>query len=98
MATIIPIADPADPRLAPYLQVRERDLVGRRGEFIAEGEVVLRVLLGGAARCQASSLLVAQGRLARLEPLIEGLDVPVYAASQAVMAAFSASCFAWLSA
>jgi tRNA G18 (ribose-2'-O)-methylase SpoU len=83
--TVVAVADPNDPRIAPYVQVRERDLVGRRGEFIAEGEVVLRVLLGGAARCQASSLLVAQGRLARLEPLIEGLDVPVYAASQAVM-------------
>jgi tRNA G18 (ribose-2'-O)-methylase SpoU len=82
---IVPIADPADPRVAPYLQVRERDLVGRRGEFIAEGEVVLRVLLGGGARCKASSLLVAHSRLARLEPLLEGLQAPVYAASQAVM-------------
>jgi tRNA G18 (ribose-2'-O)-methylase SpoU len=85
MALFIPITDPADPRVAPYTQVRERDLVGRRGEFIAEGEVVLRVLLSGGARCQASSLLVAQSRLARLEPLIEGLDVPVYAANQTVM-------------
>jgi tRNA G18 (ribose-2'-O)-methylase SpoU len=85
MADVLPITDPADPRVAPYIQVRERDLVGRRGEFIAEGEVVLRVLLGGAARCQANSLLVAQSRLARFQPLLEGLDVPVYAASQAVM-------------
>jgi tRNA G18 (ribose-2'-O)-methylase SpoU len=84
-ANIIPISDAADPRLAPYLQVRERDLVGRRGEFIAEGEVVIRVLLGGDARCRASSLLVAQKRLARLEPLIEGLEAPVYVAGQAVM-------------
>ena len=85
MTVVIPITDPADPRVAPYIQVRERDLVGRRGEFIAEGEVVLRVLLGGGARCRARSLLVAQNRLARLEPLIEDLDAPVYAASQAVM-------------
>ena len=84
-ANIIPISDPADPRLAPYLQVRERDLVGRRGEFIAEGDVVLRVLLGGAARCRAGSLLVAQNRLARLGPLIDGLEAPVYVAGQAVM-------------
>ncbi|MEJ0066858.1 MAG: RNA methyltransferase [Caulobacteraceae bacterium] len=84
-ANIVPICDPADPRLAPYLRVRERDLVGRRGEFIAEGEVVLRVLLGGGARCRANSLLVAQNRLTRLEPLIEGLDAPVYVAGQAVM-------------
>ncbi len=83
--TVIPISDPADPRVAPYVQVRERDLVGRRGEFIAEGEVVLRVLLGGGARCQVSSLLVAQNRLSRIDPLAEGLDAPLYAASQAVM-------------
>jgi tRNA G18 (ribose-2'-O)-methylase SpoU len=84
---IIAIADPADPRIAAYAQVRERDLVGRRGEFIAEGEVVLRVLLGPESRCRASSLLIAEKRLGRLKPLIETLapDVPVYAAGQAVM-------------
>jgi tRNA G18 (ribose-2'-O)-methylase SpoU len=84
---IVAIDDPADPRVAPYVQIRERDLVGRRGEFIAEGEVVLRVLLGGRARCQASSLLLAQNRLQPLTPMIEGLDsaIPVYLASQAVM-------------
>jgi tRNA G18 (ribose-2'-O)-methylase SpoU len=83
---IVPVDDPADPRVAPYLAVRERDLVGRRGEFIAEGEVVLRVLLGGA-RCRASSLLVAQNRLARLRPLVRDLDesVPIYLASPSVM-------------
>ncbi|HXQ15002.1 MAG TPA: RNA methyltransferase [Caulobacteraceae bacterium] len=86
-AAIIPIDDPADPRLAPYVQVRERDLVGRRGEFIAEGEVVLRVLLGGAARCRANSVLVAENRLSHLTQMLESLDadVPVYVASQAVM-------------
>ncbi len=87
MPNIIPIADPDDPRIAAYTQVRERDLVGRRGEFIAEGEVVLKVLLAGESRCRASSLLVAANRIERLKPLIERLppDVPVYAADQAVM-------------
>jgi tRNA G18 (ribose-2'-O)-methylase SpoU len=84
---IVAIDDPTDPRVAPYVQIRERDLVGRRGEFIAEGEVVLRVLLGGAARCKASSLLLARNRLERLKPMIEPLDpaIPVYVAGQAVM-------------
>jgi tRNA G18 (ribose-2'-O)-methylase SpoU len=84
---IIPITDPGDPRIAPYGQVRERDLVGRRGEFIAEGEVVLNVLLGAESRCSASSLLIAEKRVARLAPLLERLpaEVPVYAAGQAVM-------------
>ena len=44
-AQLIRITDPADPRVEPFLAVRERDLVGRRGLFIAEGEVVLRHLL-----------------------------------------------------
>ncbi len=48
MATPIPIADPADPRLDPFRAIRERDLVGRQGRFIAEGEVVVRMLLGAA--------------------------------------------------
>jgi tRNA G18 (ribose-2'-O)-methylase SpoU len=84
---IIPITDPGDPRIAAYAAMRERDLVGRGGGFIAEGEVVLRVLLGGQARCRAASLLVAEQRLARLAPLLEPLDAetPVYAASQQVM-------------
>ncbi|HZZ87136.1 MAG TPA: RNA methyltransferase [Caulobacteraceae bacterium] len=80
------IDDSADPRLEPYLAVRERDLVGRRGEFIAEGEVVLRVLLR-AARPQVRSLLVAQNRLERVTALIaEDPDPPpIYVASQLVM-------------
>jgi tRNA G18 (ribose-2'-O)-methylase SpoU len=77
---------PDDPRLEPYLAVRERDLVGRRGEFIAEGEVVLRVLLRSSL-CRASSLLVAENRLARAEVLAAGADPPppIYVASQRVM-------------
>ncbi len=87
MPTIVPIDDASDDRLAPYLKVRERDLVGRRGEFIAEGEVVVRVLLGPASRFAAASLLIAEKRLARLGPLIETLppETPVYVAGQAVM-------------
>ncbi len=71
MAEIIPIDDPDDPRVAVYRQVRERDLVGRQGGFIAEGEVVLRVLLNGGGRHRAASLLVAGKRLEKLAPLID---------------------------
>jgi len=82
--TLVHISDAADPRVAPYLAVRERDLVGRRGEFIAEGEVVLRVLLAGGARAKASSVLVAENRVARLAALAPDLAdaIPVYVASQ----------------
>ncbi len=87
MPIIVPINDPDDPRIAVYRDVRERDLVGRRGGFIAEGEVVLRVLLGAASRFHPASLLVAEKRLQRLGPLVETLpaEVPIYAAGQAVM-------------
>jgi tRNA G18 (ribose-2'-O)-methylase SpoU len=81
---VIRIDDPADPRVAPYLHVRDRDLVGRGDGFIAEGEVVVRVLLSDASRCRAASLLVAEKRAERLVALAPP-DLPVYAASQAAM-------------
>jgi tRNA G18 (ribose-2'-O)-methylase SpoU len=85
--TVIHVTAPDDPRIAAYRAVRERDLAGREQGFIAEGEVVLRVALGKDTRCRPSSLLIAESRLARLQPLIADLDpgIPVYAASQAVM-------------
>jgi tRNA G18 (ribose-2'-O)-methylase SpoU len=82
---VIPIADPADPRVEPYLRVRERDLVGRAGGFIAEGEVVLRVLFGAASRARASSVVAAENRVARLEALRPPADLPIFVASQRVM-------------
>jgi tRNA G18 (ribose-2'-O)-methylase SpoU len=86
MTIAIAIDDPADPRLAAYRAIRERDLVGREGLFIAEGEVVVRMLLGRSLHTPLS-LLVADKRVAALSALIAGLpdDVPVYAARQAVM-------------
>lgn len=89
--TPIPIADPDDLRVAPYRAMRERDVVGRGERFIAEGEVVLRLLIDGGrgAPCAHApeSLLIAKNRLDALGDLIEKLpaEVPVYAAGQAVM-------------
>jgi tRNA G18 (ribose-2'-O)-methylase SpoU len=82
----IRVDEPGDPRVADYLQVRERDLVGRQGRFIAEGAVVLEKLIA-AGRHPIRSVLLAEKRLAALGPVLEGLDlaVPVYAAGQAVM-------------
>ena len=66
--------------------MRERDLVGRQGVFIAEGEVVVRRLIG-SARHETLSLLVAEKRVAGLADAIETLPdgVSVFAASQDVM-------------
>ena len=87
MPAIIPIDDPDDPRIEAYRQVRERDLVGRHGGFIAEGEVVLRVLLSAGSRHQPTSLLIAEKRLDRLAPMLGTLpaEIPVYAVGPAVM-------------
>ena len=66
--------------------MRERDLVGRQGLFVAEGEVVLRVL-SRSPLCAPVSLLVAQKRLAALAEVIKALPdgTPVYVAGQAAM-------------
>jgi tRNA G18 (ribose-2'-O)-methylase SpoU len=86
MAAIEAISDPEDLRLEPYREIRERDLVGRRGLFIAEGRVVLEKLVA-AGRHPVRSVLVSETRLPSLTPMLEALaaDTPVFAAAQAVM-------------
>jgi len=88
---IIPIDDPDDPRIAAYRDIRERDLTGREGLFIAEGEVVLRTLVSGASRCRARSMLLADKRVDALGALIAAAaeGAPVYAASQSVLDAIA---------
>ncbi len=53
------VSDPDDPRLEPFRAIRERDLVGRGGRFIAEGDVVLRVLLE-ADQFEIETILVSE--------------------------------------
>jgi len=83
---IIRIDDPDDPRLASYRDIRERDLVGRQDRFIAEGKVVLNVLLA-ARRFAGESVLVLEGRLAGLEETLRRAppDLPVYAVPAEIM-------------
>jgi len=82
----IRIDDPDDPRVAAFRDIRERDLVGRQGRFIAEGEVVLRCL-ARSPRYRTAALLIAEQRLAAQATLIAAFPegTPVYAAGQAVM-------------
>lgn len=82
----IRIADPDDPRLAAYREMRERDLVGRAGRFVAEGRVVLNVLFG-AGRFEAESVLILESRLQGAGELLERVpaNVPVYVAAQQVI-------------
>lgn len=83
---IIPIDDADDPRVGPYRDIRERDMVGRQGLFIAEGEVVLRALLGPQSRFAPASVLVAAKRVPALLPLLaRAAPASVYSVGQAVM-------------
>jgi tRNA G18 (ribose-2'-O)-methylase SpoU len=53
----IRIDDPDDPRIAYYRDIREKDLSGREGLFVAEGKVVLDVLFA-ARRFEVESVLL----------------------------------------
>jgi tRNA G18 (ribose-2'-O)-methylase SpoU len=86
----IRIDDPRDPRVASYLDIRERDLAGRQGRFVAEGKVVLDLLLS-TGRFAAESVLVLENRLNGLEGILRKApqDLPVYVATGAVMDAIA---------
>ncbi|MGX1308995.1 tRNA G18 (ribose-2'-O)-methylase SpoU [Amorphus suaedae] len=80
------IEDPEDPRIAAYRDIRERDLVGREESFIAEGAVVLDVLLKRSPY-RPRSMLVAENRIDAARRLLAGTapDFPVYTANRTVM-------------
>ncbi|MDQ0321746.1 tRNA G18 (ribose-2'-O)-methylase SpoU [Pararhizobium capsulatum DSM 1112] len=88
------IDDPADQRIAGFVSIRERDLTGRQGLFIAEGTVVLRMLAaahkagGGIA---AEAILLLENRVDGLRGLLCEFpkEVPVYVASAAVFDAIA---------
>jgi len=91
---LITIDDPADPRIAEFSQIRERDLTGRDGRFIAEGTVVLRML----AAAHASGAGIVTEKILLLRNRVEGVadllaefpaDVPVYVADGAVLDAIA---------
>jgi tRNA G18 (ribose-2'-O)-methylase SpoU len=84
---ILSVTDPDDPRIAGFRQVRERDLVGRDGLFVAEGEVVLRHLLTSPL-VEPVAVLLAEKRVEKLaDDVPQG--VPLYAASQEVIDAIA---------
>ncbi|MBL8582670.1 MAG: RNA methyltransferase [Rhizobiaceae bacterium] len=83
---LIPVHDPEDPRLAGYRDIREKDLVGRQGRFIAEGKVVLRTMLQ-ARRFEVESALILDSRLAGVGDILSGIPdhLPVYVAGRPVL-------------
>lgn len=85
--SILTVEDPDDPRITAFRDIRERDLSGRDGMFIAEGEVVLNVLLSPQSLCRPKAVLMAAHRIEQRSELLSRVprDVPVYAASQPVL-------------
>jgi len=71
---LIPIDDPRDPRVSAYLDIRERDLVGRQGRFVAEGKVVLDLLLSAVTYADAA-LRWLGANPPNLEEVREALDL-----------------------
>jgi tRNA G18 (ribose-2'-O)-methylase SpoU len=86
----VTITDPADPRVAAYRDIKERDLVGREGRFIAEGETVLRAFVRDAPG-RVESLLIDPKRRDKLSEVFDGLPeaTPVYLVEQAVLDALA---------
>lgn len=84
------VTDPDDPAVAPFRAIKERDLVGREGLFIAEGETVLRAFVRDAPQ-RVVSLLIDPKRRAKLEDVFAGLPegVPVHLAEQVVVDAIA---------
>jgi tRNA G18 (ribose-2'-O)-methylase SpoU len=86
----IRIAHADDPRIDEFRSIRERDLVGRHGRFIAEGTVVLRMLAAAHGRRSefvAEKILILENRLAGVADILASFpdDVPVYIADSAVL-------------
>ncbi|MBU1326328.1 MAG: RNA methyltransferase [Alphaproteobacteria bacterium] len=87
----IVIEDLEDPRVAGFRDVRERDLIGRRGLFVAEGAVVLRALVAPTSRCAVESVLLDERRAGGLADVraVLGDRAPVYVAAQGLLDAIA---------
>ncbi|MDP9838906.1 tRNA G18 (ribose-2'-O)-methylase SpoU [Neorhizobium huautlense] len=87
------IDDPADPRIAEFRDIKERDLAGRRGRFIIEGTVVLRMAAAahGAGAFEIEKILLLENRLDGVRDILATVpdDVPAYVASGGVLDAIA---------
>lgn len=88
---MIRIDDPEDPRIAGFRDIRERDLTGRQGLFVAEGEVVLNVLTSDRSLCRPVALLLDRKRVGGLAGVLARLaeETPVYVAEPPVLDAIA---------
>jgi tRNA G18 (ribose-2'-O)-methylase SpoU len=85
-ATIVKVASWDDPAVAPYRNVRERDLARTSDLFVIEGRYALGVLVD-RGRFPVRSVLCSERRVERLAPLLARLEpsVPALVAPQRIM-------------
>src|SRR5437016_2868170 len=76
------ITDRADPRLAPYRDLRDGGLGVRRGLFVAEGRRLVRRLLAGG-RFRTHSVLATEPMVETLSDVVDG--VPLYVVDEATV-------------
>ncbi|MGE7367807.1 TrmH family RNA methyltransferase [Neorhizobium sp. NPDC001467] len=90
---LVRIDDPADPRIAEFRDIKERDLAGRQGRFIIEGTVVLRMAVAahGAGAFALEKILLLENRVEGVSEILATVppDVPAYVASGAVLDAIA---------
>ncbi|MCR9136261.1 MAG: RNA methyltransferase [Alphaproteobacteria bacterium] len=85
-ARLVTVSDSDDPRVAEFRDIRERDLVGRQGRFVAEGNVVLR-MLAQSDRFDAEKILVLDGRVAGIADILAAFEphIPIMVCSRDIM-------------
>ncbi|MFG2085440.1 TrmH family RNA methyltransferase [Spirillospora sp. NPDC048824] len=87
MASLVSVTDPADPRIADYVRLRDvnlrKSLEAEHGLFVAEGEKVIRRAIG--AGHPVRSLLMARRWAEPLADVLDALDAPAYVADDATM-------------
>jgi len=83
---VVPVVELSDPRLEDYQNLRDRELAHVRGAFIAESEVVLRVLVTRSEH-RVRSVLLAESRLDKLADALRSLppEVPIFVAPQPIL-------------
>lgn len=93
MSPVEIIADPADPRVAPYRDLPRLDSRVPEGLFVAEGSLVVRRLIAGR-RFPLRSILTTPAALPLLlAHLPVGLDPPLYVAPAGLMRAVAGYAF-----
>ena len=83
---LIPITALDDERIAPYRDVKDRDLHRRDNLFIVEGKVTIARLIEHS-RFPIRSLFLAETRIEPMQDILGALDpaIPVYIAPQNIM-------------